>query len=168
MILVRQIPDFPKYAASCCGHIFSFTAKSKGAELKQATTAKGYKVICVYINGVRFVRFVHRLILETFIGFCPDGMQCRHLDGDKNNNSLSNLCWGKPPDNIKDKLKHGKKYNQGENHPQTKLTEKDVKLIIHSFNDGAYSLLELASYFGLSKSGIWNIISRRTWRNVCL
>lgn len=168
MITVRQIPDFPKYAASRDGRIFSFTAKSKGAELKQCTTAKGYKFICIYNKGVRHLRFVHRLVLETYIGYCPRGFQCRHLNGNKEDNRLSNLCWGTPSDNIKDKLKHNKKYNQGATHPQTKLTEEDIKLIIHSFNDGCYSGWDLATHFGLSKSAISKIVHRRTWRNVCL
>ena len=168
MTTVRSIPDFPKYAASRCGRIFSFTAKSKGAELRQSTTAKGYKVVNVYINGIRFLRFVHRLILETYIGYCPEGFQCRHLNGNKDDNRLRNLCWGTPSDNIKDKLKHGKKYNQGINHPQTKLVERDVRLIIHSFNDGAYSAPELAAHFGLTRGSIYRIIYRKTWSGVCL
>ena len=38
---------------------------------------------------------VHRLVLEAFVGPCPEGMCCRHFpDRDPSNNKLENLSWG--------------------------------------------------------------------------
>ena len=34
---------------------------------------------------------VHRLVVETFIGEIPDGMEVDHLDRDRSNNALDNL-----------------------------------------------------------------------------
>ena len=36
-------------------------------------------------------RSVHRLVLEAFVGPCPDGMETNHRDGVKTNNRLENL-----------------------------------------------------------------------------
>ena len=36
---------------------------------------------------------VHRLVLETFIGYRPDGLECCHWDDVKTNNRLDNLRW---------------------------------------------------------------------------
>ena len=36
---------------------------------------------------------VHRLVLEAFVGPCPDGMTCDHIDQNRANNRLSNLRW---------------------------------------------------------------------------
>lgn len=59
--------------------------------------------------------FVHRLVLEAFIGPCPDGMQCRHLDGNPGNNFVTNLRWGTSSENNLDKVGHG-------THPQARRT----------------------------------------------
>lgn len=54
-----------------------------------SSTDTGYKV--VHINGKRYR--VHRLVLETFVGPCPDGMECDHSDRNRRNNALTNLRW---------------------------------------------------------------------------
>ena len=50
---------------------------------------------------------VHRLMLEAFVGPCPEGMESRHLDGNAENNRLDNLCWDTHDENMKDKIRHG-------------------------------------------------------------
>jgi hypothetical protein len=37
---------------------------------------------------------LHLLVLETFIGPCPIGMEAQYVDGNIYNNKLSNLRWG--------------------------------------------------------------------------
>ena len=50
---------------------------------------------------------VHRLVLEAFVGPCPEGQECCHNDGDPTNNNLSNLRWGSPTENAFDRVRHG-------------------------------------------------------------
>lgn len=62
----------------------------------------------VYIPApVARSRYVHRLVLEAFVGPCPPGMECRHLNGDSGDNHLRNLQWGTPSENQFDKVRHG-------------------------------------------------------------
>jgi hypothetical protein len=51
--------------------------------------------------------FVHTLVLTAFVGPCPQGMECRHLDGNPANNRLGNLKWGTPEENWADRRRHG-------------------------------------------------------------
>lgn len=37
--------------------------------------------------------YVHRLVLETFVGECPEGFECDHIDRNRSNNMLENLRW---------------------------------------------------------------------------
>ena len=50
---------------------------------------------------------VHRLVLEAWVGPCPDGYECCHNDGDFRNNTVSNLRWDTRSNNGRDKREHG-------------------------------------------------------------
>ena len=50
-------------------------------------TVAGYPMI--KINGRK--QYVHRVMWESFVGPIPEGMTIDHIDGNKSNNSLSNL-----------------------------------------------------------------------------
>jgi hypothetical protein len=52
-------------------------------------------------------RFVHHLVLEAFVGPCPDGHVCRHLNGDPADNRTANLAWGTHSENGLDSVVHG-------------------------------------------------------------
>ena len=41
-------------------------------------------------------RLVHRLVLETFVGAAPAGMEGCHNDGNRFNKRLENLRWDTP------------------------------------------------------------------------
>lgn len=51
-------------------------------------------------------RSVHVLVLEAFVGPRPGGMQACHNDGDRRNNSLSNLRWDTCKANKADAIRH--------------------------------------------------------------
>ena len=59
-------------------------------------------------NGKYASVFVHKLVLETFVGPCPPGMEARHFpDRCKTNNNLTNLSWGTLLEQFYDKVSHG-------------------------------------------------------------
>ena len=60
----------------------------------------------VDICGRRHVR-VHTLVLETFIGYRPDGLECCHWDNDKTNVKLDNLRWDTHSANLLDRWRGG-------------------------------------------------------------
>ena len=51
--------------------------------------------------------YVHRLVLEAFVGPCPDGMECCHYDDNPANNRLENLRWDTKSANHLDKVRNG-------------------------------------------------------------
>lgn len=69
--------------------------------------------------------YVHRLVLEEFVGPCPEGFQCAHLDGNPQNNKLENLKWVSPLENSSHKIFHGTS-GKGEKNSMAKLSQKDV------------------------------------------
>ena len=62
--------------------------------LKQKKDADGHLVVNLCdANGVRTTHRVDRLVLSAFVGPCPPGMDAYHIDGNLENNKLSNLRW---------------------------------------------------------------------------
>jgi hypothetical protein len=47
--------------------------------------------------------YIHRLVLETFVGPPPDGYECDHIDRNPKNNRLENLRWVTHYDNMQNK-----------------------------------------------------------------
>lgn len=108
---------------------------------------------------------VHRFVLECFAGPCPEGMQCRHLDGDKTNNRPSNLAWGSSAENKADQIAHGTIADfRGERHPQAKLTEADVRAI----RADSRRQTDIAHDYGIDRSMVSQIKLGKCWGHVPL
>lgn len=67
----------------------------------------GYCMVTLSQNSVRRHAFVHVLVLEAFRGPCPDGMECLHDNGQRDDNRLVNLRWGTRSENRHDSVRHG-------------------------------------------------------------
>ena len=70
-------------------------------------TSGHFQVRLVDRAGVRLRHMVHALVLITFVGPRPDGMQGCHNDGDPGNNWIGNLRWDTPSSNMVDRVEHG-------------------------------------------------------------
>jgi len=132
--------------------------KTPQRTLAQTTNRFGYKVL----SFLEVPRYVHRLVLEAFVGPCPEGMQCRHLDGDKTNNSLSNLKWGTPSENNSDKVLHGTD-DRGDKHVNRKLSSRRVGKIRDMLKMGTNQGL-IADIFGVSPTMISFIKTGKRWQ----
>lgn len=104
-------------------------------------------------------RFVHTLVLETFVGAAPSvHHEGRHLDGDPSNNRVGNLCWGTRSRNVQDLKYHGGRKT-------TKLFPGDVCAIRAMFLEGA-SQYKVARTFGISQSTAHAVKARKIHRDV--
>jgi len=129
------------------------------------TTRYGYQTVCLRINGIAKILKVHRLVLEAFVGPCPKGMECCHENGNRGDNRLSNLRWDTPKNNCADRIKHGTQA-KGERQGLSKVTEGDVMEIRTLYASGQGDLKELGNRFGLTKSSVWSMVKRKTWKHV--
>lgn len=134
-----------------------------GGKLLSPITRKGdgYLVVSLYRFGVRAQRTLHALVIESFIGPAPDGMECCHNNGIKSDCRLENLRWDTRQENAKDKYKHGTVLN-GSKNPSAKLHEQDVIEILRSVGTCA----EIAGRYGVSDVLIGNIRRGKSWPHV--
>ena len=109
--------------------------------------------------------FVHHLVLWTFKGECPEGMECCHKDDIPTNNFVGNLYWGTQNQNKSDAKKNGKLVI-GERCSWSKMTDKKVRKIRMFYSTKLYSQTQLAKRFKVHLMTINHIIHRRTWKHV--
>ena len=64
-----------------------------------AVNGCGYRQ--VWVNGKR--RYLARIVLEAFVGPCPEGHECDHKNRDKLDNGLANLHWVTHSENNKNR-----------------------------------------------------------------
>ena len=80
--------------------------------LAAQTMPKGYITIVFKVNQIANNRLVHRLVAEAFIENPEGKPEVNHIDGDKSNNSVSNLEWCTSSENKRHALDTGLKvYN---------------------------------------------------------
>jgi len=108
---------------------------------------------------------VHRLVLETFVGPCPPGMECCHNNGNKHDNRVENLRWDTRSANMLDAVEHDE-HNCGEKYGRSKLTDKQVLEIRRLYAMGDHTYKQLSEKFGTDRSNIGQIVRRVTWRHI--
>lgn len=84
--------------------------------LKPRPSQSGHMRVSLYRDGQDETRFVHRLVLEAFVGPRPDGMECCHWDDVPANNHLDNLRWDTGSANQWDKVRNGNHHQLHKTH----------------------------------------------------
>ena len=165
----RVIPGFDDYEVNDCGVVRRLTQKKQGkvGQIKsQWASTSGRMNVTLHRDGRSFKRQVHRLVLESFVGPCPAGMECRHLDGNHLNNALDNLAWGTHQANLADRNEHGTSLH-GERNPLAKATHCQVVAIRemrrrHPRKRSGVNVF-LSRFLGLSISIVSKVGRGRTW-----
>jgi hypothetical protein len=85
------------YAVSNWGRIKSIYYGKEIILKPRINCRDGYCYINLWKNKKAKTHRIHRIVLKIFVGPCPSGMECRHLDGNRENNRLDNLRWGNSP-----------------------------------------------------------------------
>jgi len=169
---MKTIPDYPNYAITQSGKVWvkirydGQGRKAGGKWLRPAPCKRGnYPVVTLSKNNNKRTFCIHTLVLEAYIGKRPVGKECRHLDGNPQNNNLDNLCWGTHSENMLDRALHGTS-NRGERQGRSKLTERDVRLIIYINKTKLFLQNDIGILFGVGLSSISSIVRKKIWKHI--
>lgn len=106
----RPVVDWEgKYEVSNLGRV-----RSVCNDRVKALTPNGRGYLVTGLGHGR-IAYVHRLVLDAFVGPRPEGMVSCHNNGDRSDNRLANLRYGTSSENNTDTVTHG-------NHWQAKKT----------------------------------------------
>ena len=144
----KSIPNYPGYEVSNHGRVRSYkkcvgagnwvVADTPQRILNPIIRPDGYKMVGLLRSGRPHFRKVARLVLQVFIGPCPDGMEVCHNDNNRANDHLGNLRYDTHAGNMRDW--HNK-------HP---FSESDIISIRNRHADGI-TLQVLADEYSVSK-----------------
>lgn len=167
------MPDFPDYEVSDLGRVRSWKIWGRKATDPPRLLTPGNTTLydfVVLLNGdKRRNCLVHRLVLEAFVGPCPEGMEARHLNGSSRDNSLENLEWASHMENMQDKVAHGtlnKNRPSGDSHPSSVLDSEAVRAIRREYASGGITQQALADKYKTSRANIGLIVTRKNWKQV--
>lgn len=76
------------------------TRTIKGKIIKPMLLRDGYLYVHLYKNAIRKDYAVHRIVAKMFINNYEQKEEINHKDGNKQNNSVENLEWVTPSENI--------------------------------------------------------------------
>jgi hypothetical protein len=135
----------------------------KGRILKPGRHAGGHLFVCLCNETGHHQIFIHRLVLMAFDRLRPDGMECRHLDGDPTNNRFDNLAWGTRLENMADRTALGE-HNppRGVRNSRAILDEEKVRLIRQEYAFGERKS-DIARSLGVHRNVVGKVLSGRTW-----
>lgn len=131
---------------------------------KLAVDQDGYLFANLYIDGKSHPRRFARLMLETFIGPCPEGKEACHNNGDRTDNRLSNVRWGTPESNYEDRDRHGTTA-RGERIGSAKIMTDDVHEVFR-LREAGLSYSRIGQTVGISKRQAMRIAKGESWVHI--
>ncbi len=172
---VRPIAGYSGYWVTSDGRVASTITHNgnSGRWLKPSIHHHGYLYVALYLGHRRRYLRICRLVLETFVGSCPVGMEaCHGPDANPANNRLENLRWGTRSSNAQDTVARGtcillaryaRPRVKGSRNGAAKLTEQQARQLIYTWRTGLFTQVELARQYGISSSRVSDIVNRRAW-----
>lgn len=153
------------YAITEDGKVYSYYKKDF---MTTSIDKDGYEVVSLITSENQHSHFgIHRLLMITYHP-CEnmENLTVNHIDGNKKNNSFSNLEWVTASENTR--LAHETNLNNtvGENHGKAKLSEDEAKLIIKMIKEGK-GLKEIKLAVPQLNKNMLNHIKRGdTWKHI--
>lgn len=143
------------------GDIFDI-AKEKFVH--QFVVSSGY--LMFYCRLIKMDVLVHRFIMKVTnpVGGM-ENLQVNHIDGNKKNNSITNLEWCTCSENLKHAFAHNLHSQTGERNSCAKLKEEDVKIIIQKLLNGE-RVTNIAREFNVGTGAISDIKRHRNWTHL--
>ena len=174
---MKSIINFPNYSITKDGRIWSKPKQRSwgrgllhnGRWLKPQIDKDGYLRISLRKDGASKLLGVHRLVLETYVGPCPEGKESHHINGIKADDRIENLMWVTKSENIQDSVKQGihpSARQNGEKNLMAKLIESQVLVILYLYKAAKFSFSDLAWQFDVSYRTIYDICKGKSWKHL--
>lgn len=155
----KEAYGFDNYLCNENGEIYSLLRN----KILKGRSLKGYKRVTLMKEGKTIDALVHRLIAQTFLPNPENKPYINHIDGDKTNNSVSNLEWCTQKENVQHAIETGLKDDRGTHSSRASCNEEKLKEIRSLISEGKRNE-EIAKIVGVSKDVVRYIRCNRTYK----
>lgn len=164
MSRLKLIEGYDLYFVSDDGKVYSDKYR-KRRELSPRKNARGYLYVNLSKNGKYKSVSIHKLVAKAFLTNYDSNFEVNHIDGNKENNNISNLECVSHSTNMRHAFKIGlNTARQHEKHHAAKLNENQIKDIRERYGKGEKIVDISKSYPIVSYSQIKNICKYRNWK----
>ncbi|API90291.1 hypothetical protein BKP56_07050 [Marinilactibacillus sp. 15R] len=139
----------------------------KSKILKPVVTNSGYvNVAIINKSEGNITKRLHRVVAEAFIPNPENKPEINHIDGNKENNEVSNLEWVTSKENKRHAWENDLQVSvKGSEKPLAKLKEEDIASIRKEYREGCIQM-ELAEKYGVARQTISSIVNMKAWKHV--
>jgi predicted XRE-type DNA-binding protein len=120
--------------------------------------------VVLFLNTKRTTKYIHRLVVEAFIGAIPKNKEVNHKNGIRSDNEIRNLEIVSPKENVAHSFKFlNRKTIRGEDRYNAKLSEKQFVEIKKIIKQGHYNIKEIADIYGVQRTTVSKIKNKNNW-----
>lgn len=157
----KDLDGWPGYGIDDEGGVWSYRRGGGGLlttkrKLIPWVKPSGHHCVSLRRDGKTFKKMVHQLVLETFVGPCPEGMEGCHGKEGVSVNAVRNLRWDTHQENHKDRFRHGERYGTQKLSPEQVAEVKRLRA-------SGIKLKPIALQFGITEANVCAIAKGKTW-----
>jgi hypothetical protein len=158
---VYEVSDFGRVRRIGCA-----SGTHRGRLLRPRPHSHGYLSVSLCRNSKAKSFLIHRLVAVAFLGHFPNEKpEINHKNGNKSDNSLSNIEWAtRSTNNLHAFRELGRSRPIGEAHPRAKLTRDQINEIRRLYDEEGKSQSVIASQFGISGAWCNRIVNDKGWK----
>lgn len=157
----------PNYEVSDAGRVRRSADGRKtfcGRIMKLQQQRVGYLSVNPTVDGKNVQFYVHDAVALAFIGPKPAGASVNHIDGDKMNNTASNLEYVSHAENMRHASESGLMVH-GAAHPAAKLNDDAVRSL-RADRVAGLSFSRLARKYGISIATAFYAANGTNWKHI--
>ena len=119
----------------------------------------GYKTVALSKEGKHYIKTIHKLVIDSFIGTDDKTLTVNHIDHNKYNNNLDNLEYMSLKENIKEAWENGLYSDRVEKQKEIMKGNKIGSRQVYQYdlNNNLIkkwdSIIDACNYYGWHKNG---------------
>lgn len=159
--VVRDLLAQGQYGVSKTGEVTNLVTGR--VLLPFAMKKTGHLAVTLITRFRNYKCLVHRLVALAYLPVPPRYMEVDHLNGDKLDNRLENLCWATRQENVRRDFEGGRNRigATGERHNNAVLTDREALAILRIAELDKLSPVEISECFDIAPSTVHALLKSK-------